>query len=151
MAEASKRICVAVDESEPSKRALVWAISSFSIGANDRLVLITAIPPPDVAPGQEDKFRQTYEAKRKRGARLLKGFSHFAASRGVPEEVIKADMLYDNEGLNWLGTGQAIVDYLSRELVTTLVVGARGLGALQRSIGSIFGMGASATVAKNIA
>lgn len=149
---AGRKILIAVDESQTSRRALGWALSHIFL-PNDEVHLITVLPPIaygvyPVAPvataaGVAAVSRQ-WEAQKKHDEDVakdtLKAAVKLACSKyKLPRTAVHTHGLPAAGGAS--GVAESLVEYANSRGADVLVVGSRGMGSLKRSLMSLVGLG----------
>lgn len=145
-------VCIPIDESEHSIRALSWAVKNV-LQPRDRLHLVTVtqavagpypaevvdtdVPAPTSTSVNAWKNEQAAIAQQT--ANLLDRLHAEARSLGVPEEAIKTVQLPPQGGAS--GVGASVVKYAESAEAKVVVVGSRGMGGWKKAMASMLGLG----------
>lgn len=159
-----KSVCVPVDSSEGSKRALNWALINLMKQPDDKLSLLCvqhALSDPFAAEAAATPFSDPVQAQvpeevintaRHPDAKqvcdtTLDEFRRSAVAAGLPERQISTAQVSPNGGA--CGVGESIVQYVKHTGQDIVVVGSRGMGAVKRAVLSLAGVGSVSEYAVN--
>lgn len=144
----AKKVMVAIDDSPHSKETLAWLLQHL-VRPGDELHIVSvamSVPLPivdetsaAVAMMETSEWR---EAKQESEAMsfntCIKGVEQ-AIAAGLPKEQVFFKSMFPEGGAS--DVGESLCHYARDNAISLVVVGSRGLGALERGVATFFGLG----------